>query len=411
MRALDRRAFLGRGLGALAGAALAPSWLAAAARASAAPGARALVVLELFGGNDGLNTLVPFEDDDYRRLRPLLGLSRASCLPLGEIDETQGLHPSLARLRERFGRGQVALVRGVGYPEPNLSHFTSRDIWSSARTHSVPSADGWLWGARGGGDPALLALGNDTAPPIARGASGAALSIPELADFHLGSAGAMDPSEDAARRAAFAALAQAPRGLAQAEYAALRLREALASSERLSSAARTSRGVDYPGTALARDLASCADVLASGLSTRLFHVQHDGYDTHSRQLDTQAQLLDEVDRALDAFLRDLELQGRLEHTLVLVTSEFGRRAAESGVAREAGTDHGAASVALLVGGGVRGGIHGAPFDLAHLDGAGNPVYGVDFRSVLREALQGWMGVDSRAILDGDWPTLDLVRTT
>lgn len=408
MKPLDRRAFLGRGLGALAGAALAPSWLAAAARTPLARGERALVVLELFGGNDGLNTLVPFEDDDYRRLRPLLGLSRERCLPLTEADATQGLHPSLARLRERFGRGQVALVRGVGYPEPNLSHFTSRDIWSCARTSSLPAAEGWLWNARSGAEPALLAFGNDSAPPIARGHGGAALSIPELADFHLGATGGLDPAEAAARRAVFEAMAGHARAEAQSEYAAARLREALSSLERLSRAVRSSRGVTYPGTALARDLASCADVLASGNPTRLFHVQHDGYDTHSRQLSTQAQLLDEVDRALDAFLRDLELQGRLEHTLVLVTSEFGRRAAESGVAGEAGTDHGAANLALLVGGAVRGGIHGAPFDLAHLDPSGNSVHSTDFRSLLREALQGWMGLDARAILAGDWPKLDLV---
>jgi uncharacterized protein (DUF1501 family) len=406
MKPLDRRAFLGRGLGALAGSALAPGWLSAAARLRPERGARALVVVELFGGNDGLNTLVPFADERYHALRPLLALPRERCLAL---DETQGLHPSLARLREWYGRGHVALRRGVGYPEPNLSHFTSRDIWSCARTGSLPSADGWLWGARGADEPGLLALGNDSAPPIARGQAGTALAVRALADFHLGQPGALDGPESAARRAAFEALVAAPRGERECEYTAARLREALRCAERLQGVARSARGAQYPGTRLGSDLASCADVLAADLPTRLFHVQHDGYDTHSRQLETQARLLGELDLALDAFLCDLAAQGRLEHTLVLVVSEFGRRAAESGVGLEAGTDHGAASVALLAGGGVRGGVSGAAPDLGALDAAGNPVHTTDFRSVLREALGGWLGLDAGAILDGDWPTLDLVR--
>ena len=200
MRPIDRRAFLGRGLGALAGSTLAPGWLAAAAQAPSKRRERALVVVELFGGNDGLNTLVPFADERYHALRPLLALPRERCLAL---DETQGLHPSLARLREWYGRGHVALRRGVGYPEPNLSHFTSRDIWSCARTSSLPSAEGWLWGARGGeGEPALLALGNDSAPPLARGIAGTALAVHALSDLDLDQPGTLEGPESAAQRSA-----------------------------------------------------------------------------------------------------------------------------------------------------------------------------------------------------------------
>ncbi len=406
MRPFDRRAFLGRGLGTIAGAALAPTWLHAAAR-ERRTNERALVVLELAGGNDGLNTLAPFGDPLYRKLRPLIGLSRDQCL---SVDDFQGLHPSLGLLHGWYQRGMVAVRRGVGYAEPNLSHFLSRDIWSCARTSALPSAEGWLWGARAPDDAlALLALGCDNASPIARGGNGSALAIGDLAQFHLDTPGAIEAGEAASRRAYFAAMAESPRAEAECEYTAARLREALQSLERLRRAPRSQRGVEYPGSDLARDLAGCADVLAAGLSTRLFHVQHSGYDTHVNQVRLHAQLLQGLDQALDAFLRDLERQGRLEHTLVLVISEFGRRAAESGVGSEAGTDHGAASISLLIGGGVRPGVSGQPFDLEALDPAGNLVYSTDFRSVLREALEGWLGLDARALLGGDYPLLDMVR--
>ncbi|HVS19537.1 MAG TPA: DUF1501 domain-containing protein, partial [Planctomycetota bacterium] len=358
-------------------------------------------------GNDGLNTLVPFADDRYRAARPLLALARAECLAL---DETQGLHPSLGRMRAWYDQGCVALQRGVGYPEPNLSHFTSRDIWSCARTSSLPSAEGWLWNAHAdGGESALLALGNDAPPPIARGTSGAGLAVYDLANFHLHASRSLEPAEAAARRAAFEALAAAPRATEECEYTAARLRETLRSTERLAHVRRTSRPVAYPATPLGRDLAGCADVLASGLPTRLFHVQHDGYDTHTTQRAVQGRLLAELDSGLDALLADLRAQGRLESTLVLVTSEFGRRVVESGVGSEAGTDHGAASLSILLGGGVRGGVHGAACDLSDLDEAGNLRYTTDFRSVLREALANWLGLDARALLAGDWPSLELVR--
>lgn len=411
MSALDRRTLLTGTLAAVSGAVLAPSWLTAAARQLPA-GTRRLVVLELFGGNDGLNTLVPFEDDRYHRARPTLALTRKDVLVL---DELNGLHRTLARTRRWYDAGCVAIVRDVGYPEPNLSHFASRDVWSCAASEVQPRSEGWLGrGAQAGGLAELgqLALGSDVAPRLMRGAGAAPSAVPDLASFRFDLRGTLSRPEGEARLRAFARLGESEAGAGtETAYVSEALGRARRASELLSRAPRASRPAEYPGGTLGRDLAAVADVIAADLPSRLFHVQHQDYDTHTRQAGRQAQLLAELDLAVDAFLRDLRAQGRLEETLVLVVSEFGRRVAESGIGGDAGTDHGAASLTLLLGGAVRGGLHGEQPDLEHLDEVGNQPYRVDFRSVLRCALEDWLGLDARVVLGASWPRLELLSST
>jgi uncharacterized protein (DUF1501 family) len=408
MGSLDRRSFLTGSLAALSGAALAPNWLAAASRSLPA-GARRLVVLELFGGNDGLNTLVPFEDELYYKARPLLALKRQQVLP---IDDLNGLHPSLVRTRARYDEGRVAIVRDVGYPGPNLSHFASRDVWSCASTEALPSASGWLGRSAEAGELAelgLLSIGSDVAARLVRGKQTTPCAVPDLGSFRFDTLGALHPREARARLAAFGLLGASNDGQGETAFVAQGLRQARRASELLARAPRSQRPVDYPGGTLGRDLAAVADVIASDLPARLFHVQLKDFDTHTKQHARHAQLLGELDLALDAFLNDLRAQGRLDDTLVLVISEFGRRVAESGVSTEAGTDHGAASLTLLLGSGVRGGLHGGQPDLERLDEAGNLIQRVDFRSVLQSALVDWLQLDARSVLGATWPRLELVK--
>ncbi len=404
--ALDRRSFLGLSLGSLPALGSAPHWLRAAA-GRLESGARRLVVLELFGGNDGLNTLVPFEDDRYYRARPSIGLAKADLLVL---DEQNGLHPSLSRTRGWLDRGCVALVRDVGYPAPNLSHFTSRDIWSTARVDWTGVAGGWLgdWSARASrGDPlSMIAIGSPDAPRILRGPGGLAPAVPDLASFHFDGGG--DP-DGRSRLSAFQALASAPGADPESAFVQEMIHLARSSSQALSRAPRASRPVAYPGTALGRDLAGVADVIAAGLSTRVFHLQLSGFDTHSKQLATQAALLGEIDAALDAFLSDLRELGRLDDTLVLTVSEFGRRVEQSGEGSEAGSDHGTASLLLICGGRVKAGLHGPQPDLEHLDESGNQVHRVVFRSVFATLLERWLGADPEVVLGGSFPTLPLLE--
>ena len=405
----DRRDMLTAALGVCSTAALARPWLAAAG-STLEKGPRRLVVVELFGGNDGLNTLVPFEDDRYYRARPLLGIAKNDVLAL---DELNGLHPSLARVRRWYDAGRVSFVQDVGYPRPNLSHFASRDVWACASTEAQYASEGWL--GRGAGEqasPALLAIGNDVAPRIVRSASEAASAVPDLAAFRFTPRHAVDRRDARARLAAFDKLAEAPSSsTAETAFVIEGLRHARITSEQLAGAPRSQRPVDYPATTLARDLAAVADVIAADLPTRLFHVQWGDFDTHTRQAQRHAQLLGGVDSALEAFLADLREQGRLDDTLVLVMSEFGRRVAESGVGSDAGTDHGAASVVWLLGGGVRGGLIGAQPDLENLDADGNIAHRVDFRSVLQGVLGDWLRLDAERVLGAAWPRIELVHST
>lgn len=405
---IDRRGFLGLSIGgALAAPRVLPRWLESAAGALP-PGERKLVVLELAGGNDGLNTLVPFEDDFYHRARPTIALAREQLLC---VDELNGLHPALVQVRERLARGELAIVRDVGYPGSNLSHFTSGDIWATATPEPLSTPSGWLgrWAElERAPELALLSLGLDCAPRLVRGDVRIPPAVPDLAQFRFDAGG---DGEGRARLRAFQALSSAPTKDSERAWVRDAIAMARQTSQQLAQAAQRARPVEYPGTSLGRDLAAVADVIASGLPARVFHVQQVGYDTHTKQSAMHGALLGQLDHALDAFLRDLTAQRRLDDVLVLSTSEFGRRVQENGTRGEAGTDHGAGSLLFLAGGRVRGGLLGAQPDLEGLDENGNMVHRVDFRSVYATVLSGWLGADDAAVLGAPWPKLPLLEVS
>ncbi len=390
-----RRGFLG--LGALGAAACClSSRLAVGSR-------RRLVVLQLAGGNDGLNTLVPYVDEHYRSLRPELALRADEVL---RLDAEQGLHPALRELRRAYDAGLLACVNGVGHALSNLSHFRSQAIWDAACEAGSTSPEGWLgrhYGITLRGDPladspiALLALGRDTLPLALKSRHRTWPAIPELAGWNPPALG-LDLGAGSGISA----------GSPAAEVRAC-LRDAQQASALLARASDRRPAVEYPAGALARSLKSVADVIAAELPTSCFYVSYDGFDTHSRQRPGQERQLAQLDLALGAFLAELRLLERLEEVLILVISEFGRRAAESGIGPDAGTDHGTAGLVLLLGGRVRAGLHGRQPDLSDLDADGNLKPALDFRRVYASVIEHWLGGDSQRVLGGAYESLEILR--
>jgi len=404
-----RRRFLS-GAGSLSLGTLAPA-LAPVER-SVREGRR-LVVLQLFGGNDGLNTLVPIEDDDYHRARPTLRIERGTALPL---DELNGLHPSLRRLQRHALEGRVAFVQRVGSPEPNLSHFKSQDLWDAGLPDGRSPTTGWLGrfhdetevGTAGDTAIGMLAVGFDTLPFALSSSSFVAPALHDLGAYRLRPPRLADERARARQLDVLRELARTPSADERLGYVARAHAAMERSIEELARAARPEEHADYPPTRLGRDLRTVARVIAGGLATRVFVVRQPGYDTHANQARRHEGLLDELDGALDAFLADLERSGELERTLVVTTSEFGRRVAESGNAGATGTDHGAASVALLAGGTCVGGVHGGQPPLDALDAAGNLRYAIDYRSLYATVIERWFGVASESVLQRRWPLLEVL---
>jgi uncharacterized protein (DUF1501 family) len=374
-------------------------------------GERALVVVQLRGGNDGLNTVVPRDNDHYRRARPELALEPSALLPL---NDDWGWHPALAHTARRFAAGGAAVVQGVGHPRPNLSHFRSQDIWDVGSVAEPRPTEGWMGRECDlalGEHPsplAMLAFGRDVLPRAMGAKRALACAVPSIERYRVRTApeGQADAAE--ARRRAIEALnpgAGEP-SLARLADAA---RAARASTTELARVARNPAKAEYPPTKLGRELALAARVLAAGLPTRFIYVTQDGYDTHVAQLGIHANLLADLDAALDAFQLDLERSGIADKVLVMTISDFGRRVAQNGVERTAGTDHGAASMMLLLGAGVRAGLHGSAPDLADLDGHGNLKHRTDFRQVYATVIEDWLGGDAPAVLGGTFAKLDLIQ--
>lgn len=417
---LSRRRFLTRGAASAAvisGTAQVPNLLlrAAAAESSLGDGReRVLVVLQLSGGNDGLNTVTPYADDQYSRNR---FQTRIGPSAVHKIDDYLGLHPALEKLYRRLQDGAVSIVQGVGYPQPNRSHFESMDIWHTASVDGAGGGrrTGWLGrtveAATGGGaangaaDVPAVHLGAEVQPLALAGLHVQVPSIGSLEDFQF------DPNvnaELAAARQRLISLAGAD-GQASAgdliDHVRAAAATALTSSRRVQGAVRQ-RGSssDYPRTTLGEKLRGVGQLIRAGLATRIYYVTLDGFDTHSLQAEAHAALLRELSEAVSAFLDDLESAGQADRVLLMCFSEFGRRVKENA---SRGTDHGAAAPMLLVGQPVAGGLHGEHPSLTDLVD-GDLKFHTDFRRVYATVLEQWLQVDSEPILGGSFETLPLL---
>ena len=374
------------------------------------PGARdtILVVIQLTGGNDGLNTVIPFRDDNYARLRPTL---RQPTAQIRRINDDIGLHPSMTGLSELLQDRALCVVQGVGYPNPDQSHFRSMDIWQSAST-ARELREGWIGRALRavpGAASFHLAGANESAPLALTGAPVRVPSISSLEDFQLRVTAAS--GADARRqREVIENVAAGNAGPGQANLLDFVQRTAVntyASSRRLQEVGRSYQPrVPYPNTALANHLRLAAQLIDGGLGARLFYVSIDGFDTHAGQAQAHAGLLDQVSGAMTAFFRDMAARGHRDRVLMMTFSEFGRRARENG---SRGTDHGSAAPMLLVGGRVRPGLVGAHPSLTELE-AGNLRHHTDFRQVYAAVLDRWLGVPSRQVLGQEFQPVDVFRS-
>ncbi len=401
---ITRREFLVQSAGGLtlaAASACLPAVLARTARAATQTPAngRILVMLQLTGGNDGLNTVVPFRDENYRRMRPTLAIARRE---VHALNDEVGLCPQLRPLKEMFDDGWLSVVQGVGYPNPNRSHFESMDIWHCADPSLKRRESGWL-GRALELDAGLAALNLDEAPlPLAlRAESVEVPSVQTIESFRL-----RDGGEGRTRAAIEAVLSAGQEGPASdAEFIRRTAVSACENARRLEHVAGEQRG-GYPAYGLARRLRQIARLIASDFGPRIYYTSLGGFDTHARQRTLHPALMDELGQSVRAFFDDLKQQGLAEQVLLVAFSEFGRRAEENA---SLGTDHGAAAPVILAGPGVRPGVIGPSPDLSKLVDGDVP-HRVDFREIYAAVLEKWLSVPSRAILGERFTPIDVLRS-
>jgi len=365
----------------------------AAAAVGASPYRKLLVVIELKGGNDGLNTLVPYTDPAYYALRPKLGIARDAVV---QLSDRAGLHPSLTPLHALWSARELAALQGVGYPQPNLSHFRSIEIWDTASDSDAYVRDGWLartFAARpvpqDFAADGVVVGSNDLGPLAGSRAGTRAIALSDPQQFVRRAALAQPAA--AAGNAALAHILKVESDIVQA-------RSHLAGSHTFDTAFTT----DAFGAAVK----TACELAANPAGVAAIRLSLGSFDTHVGQAGTQARLLADLARGLVTLKAALTELGRWDDTLVLTYSEFGRRPKEN---QSAGTDHGTSSVLFAIGGRVAGGFYGAPPDLADLRGDGNPRHALDFRAVYATVLDRWWGIDSRDALGGRYEPVPFLR--
>jgi len=389
-----------------------PAFLARTARAAAPErDSRVLVVIQLDGGNDAINTLVPFGDEGYARNRKELRLQEKRLI---RVNDRVGLHPAMRELGALLERGHLALAPGVGYPNPNRSHFESMAIWQTARLdleeHGGPGWIGRSLDARTGTSTAAspaagasaLYVGEGTPPIALRGRRAAAASLERIEDLILAGGSSRSLMETP-----LGAQAEVAEGLSA--YVRRSVLDAYSSAERVAELTRrraAGRDARYPDTALTGRLRTVAQLLKAGLGARVFYTIQSGYDTHAGQSNTHYELLAELSGAVKAFLDDLASANLADRVTVLCFSEFGRRVAENS---SAGTDHGTAGLVMLAGPGVRAGLHGNVPSLTELLD-GDPKISTDFRRVYATVLEDWLGLPSKGPLGSEFEPMSLFRS-
>ncbi|MEM8585366.1 MAG: DUF1501 domain-containing protein [Bacteroidota bacterium] len=394
---MKRRSFI-QTSGLASAAMLTPAFLRAGVRpAASSRQGKILVVIQLSGGNDGLNTIIPYGDDIYYSQRPTLSIPPAEVLTLNDY---QGLHPALAPLRELYDLGQLAVLNGVGYPEPDRSHFRSMDIWQTGSGSRQNWSTGWL------GRYLDHLPRNQHAYHAIEVDDGLSLAMKgaEQRGFAMG-----DPNR----------LRRAVRNPLLPESAHAQVHQQHTVSYLYETLTRTSEAADYlyeksriyrsrqpypPGN-FGRDLKQVAELITADTDTQVYYLSLTGFDTHARQLGMHQRLLDQYAKGVSAFVKDLKQNRLFEDVIIMTFSEFGRRLAQNG---SGGTDHGTANNVTLIGGDLkRAGLLNAPSSLSHLD-RGDLIFDVDFRRLYATLLNRWLDAPADQILMNNFEPLDFI---
>ncbi|MEM9436253.1 MAG: DUF1501 domain-containing protein [Pseudomonadota bacterium] len=376
MTSLSRRRFLSA-LGATLPAISLPGFVHATGATPAS--GKTLVLIELAGGNDGLNTVIPITDPAYRGLRPNIGIGREAI----SLDGDTGLHPSMRAMADLWNAGDLTIVEGVGYPNPNRSHFRSIEIWNAGQGAESKASDGWVSTAFGheaptGTDVDGLALGGSMGPIRGPGR----FSVMSDEETFLETLRHLESAPHAVRPVEKSALDHVLDTYESAQITGSTIANRLERS--------AMRDFDFPGSFLGEQLRSAARLLDAGVEVPVFKVVHNGFDTHEGQPEAHDYLLEELSEAIDAFSNALKQMGRWNDVTLVTYSEFGRTARENG---SYGTDHGTAAPVFVTGGAVAGGFTGQRVDLTNLY-RDDLVHTTDYRALYDGLLSGLWGIES-----------------
>ena len=432
-----RRLFLQKGMTLLAAASTVPTFVDQTVLAVANPAdlsrtqqpsgtdGKILVVVQLSGGNDGLSTVIPYADDEYHRARPQIGHDANT---LHKLNDYIGLHPNLGPIADMIEKGKAAVIQGVGYPNPNRSHFRSMDIWQSARPEQQIETSGWLGryfdNTCSGCDPQVgiamgqqlpLAMQGDRVMPLA-------FERPEAFRYNgpdrdryqkLNLSAAAQPPTDAERLQKTQPRARVPQAdrsaitpAGELDFLHRTAMDAQLSSDRILSIMKNYQGAgEYPGGEFGQGLRNVAAMIHGGLATRVYYVSLGGFDTHAGERGRHDNLMKQFAQGMRAFWKDMQEQRNEQRVLMMTFSEFGRRVAENA---SGGTDHGTAAPMLLFGGSVKPGVIGKHPSLKDLD-HGDLKFTTDFRSVYASILQEWLDAPSKPVLGQQFPTMSILK--
>ncbi len=416
---MTRREFISKGLTMVAVGMTAPSFITRTALAMSnpwdvaqltsrpgVPDDHILVVVQLGGGNDGLNTVVPFTQDAYYKARPNLAVPQKDII---KVTDGLGLHPGLAPIKDLYDKGAVALIQGVGYPNPSRSHFKSMEIWHTADPEGRVVRYGWIGRYFDSKcpvceQPTVGVNVGSTMPLALQAENGMGVSLENADAFQwMPTFNGLGPKEEVEL---FKLLnAPAPNEPGTIDFLRHTAMNAYVSSEKVRDAVKAYKGgVDYPSNSFAYSMKLIAQLIAGKLPTKVYYANLSGFDTHAAQKGAHERLLHQFAEGVAAFYKDLEAQGNADRVVTLAFSEFGRRVAENG---SAGTDHGTAAPMFVFGKALKGGLYGTYPSLTDLD-QGDLKHAIDFRSVYATVLDKWLGADPGKILGYDFERLGFI---